>query len=390
MLRPPTPQLPFIRSARQRLFKRPSIYNSKLSRLLDDGQERQGGGIQPGSPVRIAPIAPATLLVTASSTSEHTQAIENTNIQRTPPSNSWTPEKVRDERALPSREVKASEQPMQTITRRPANPRKRVMGTGVSSTITQGTSKQSVQLFATSPRKKPRFVAPARPPSHVDTASSSQREQLIVVLKTQSTRTNKSNVDFMKHSAAESVNTPPRKAVVKARSCTSCRQRHMACDKAQPTCGPCVKRSQGHSCVYQPFQEAQIRPVKSTSVSPRKKVARDDGLAGPDALDKAASITQNISDKTIHTQKKQSQSHAIARSNRAKRGGSIARKGSVSSTPPANPEEPSASLRPRVAKTRATAAISNNTTRRIRRAIPDTRDLDFDTFLKMKKKNPKF
>ncbi|KAH9879010.1 hypothetical protein J1614_002445 [Plenodomus biglobosus] len=388
---------PTIRSARQRLFKRPSIHHSKLPKLLEEVQ-LQDGAIRSSPPIRTAPTAPSTLLVNMNNSQNHKKPIDSAAIHRNRQSQACGQKRVEEQPVLSRHQMKASEQPTPIATRRSANPRKRVIDAGPPPTTNQDTSKQSTQLVATSPRKKPRIIAPAKPnreagiaTSQGDIASANQQNQLLVVLKTpfRDTQIKESDLDDMRKNAIESVKSSPRKAVVKIRSCIPCNQRHTACDKVQPTCGPCVKRSQGHACVYQPSHEALIRSVKPTPASP-KKVSQDDELAGPDGLGKRASTAQGVPGISVSPRKRQVKSNVISGPGGRNKGGHAAPKVSVSSIHPTIPNEHSASLRPREAKTRATAAILTTTTRRTRRAIPDTRDLDFDTFLKMKRENPKF
>ncbi|KAF2850721.1 hypothetical protein T440DRAFT_479015 [Plenodomus tracheiphilus IPT5] len=310
-------QLPPITSARQRLFKRPSIHNSKLPRLLEETQ-RQEEAMNPGPRTRAGPTAPATQLVNKGSPKKHNRLIDLADNPRKTRSQARSPESVIEQ---PGQDTKASEQATQLVTRRPANPKKRVVDTGQPSAINRDTSKQPTRLVATSPRKKQRVTAPTDPKQKADITSSKadadiqqQQKQLIVVLQTQSrdTQIKENNSDNMQHSAAESVKTSHRKAAVKIRTCVPCSQRHVACDKVQPACGQCLKRSRGHACVYQPSHETLTRSSKPTPASPQKKVASVGMFGESSGSDKRATAARRVPGTSVSPRKRAIQPNAIA------------------------------------------------------------------------------
>lgn len=81
--------------------------------------------------------------------------------------------------------------------------------------------------------------------------------------------------------AADRIKTSPRKAVSQRQTCLPCRQRHRACDRAQPSCGQCAKRSQHDACQYTRSTANNNQILASHPEDPQVKTKQSKAPASP-------------------------------------------------------------------------------------------------------------
>lgn len=226
---------------------------------------------------------------------------------------------------------------------------------------------EATQPAPTNPNKRLKLSAAAGPSKRVYVASVIQRtpvsptkqKELIVVLPTRSPdrQIRDSVYNHPQPPAAGGVKVPAKKAVPHGRPCKSCSKRHRACDRARPACGECVRRSQPHACVYEQTLSSDAHFNASDVASSRKKERKTQPTAPISAG--ASGISRSVDVAETNTR---SSSRTLS---------------------PGKPTLPvyisSITLPP------VSASPAPNRSRR--RMVPD---IDYETFMKMKEKDPRF
>ncbi|KAF1840514.1 uncharacterized protein K460DRAFT_437679 [Cucurbitaria berberidis CBS 394.84] len=237
-------------SARLRLFKRPSIHNSKLPRVHEDGQHRAPAP----RPEPHAPNPPATQLAHKASPRKRKYPDDEHYTQRMTRSQAKGQENDSKQPQLLGA-VKITSTGASQVTSK--SPIKRTKA-DVALAPSKPTPSKLTQVIASSPtkRKKPN-VAPLQQPVGPQADNSSI---------------------YLPQNAADRVKTSPRRAAIISPSkapirlsCNACHRKKTKCDRARPFCGQCAKRSQRHACQYvqSPVDETQI--VSTLPSSPSKK-----------------------------------------------------------------------------------------------------------------------
>lgn len=255
-------------SARLRLFKRPSIHNSKLPRVEEEAQQ-------------IAPIA------VTESHSKHTPNPPATQLvhRANPKKRKHLDDERRTERVTRS-QVKAQENGS-----RPPEPPAMSNITSVATTqlVSRSPMKQTKPKVVPAPDKK----APAEPTQLV--VSSPRKRKKLNVAPPDHPAANDSPSEYLQLSAADRVKTSPRKVAMSSPSkgqtrlsCNACHRLKTKCDRARPSCGQCAKRSQRDKCQY---AQPSIDENQSVSALPSKSPQKAVRANAPDMSSRSGVLT---------------------------------------------------------------------------------------------------
>ncbi|CAO2656952.1 Nn.00g057550.m01.CDS01 [Neocucurbitaria sp. VM-36] len=242
-------------SARLRLFKRPSIHNSKLPTEHKEIQER----------------------VTASKPVPYQQRAHN------PPATQLVNKANPKKRKFPEDGYHTGR-----ITRSQARKQERGSEQTRNLETIDGVSTEPAELVGRSPvaqKKLGIMPAPSKKPSieptQIATSSLRKRKKVTVapLQRLAGLQTDDSGSEYLSLNAADRVKTTPRASAMASPSkaptrlsCNACHRQKTKCDRARPYCGQCAKRLQSHACQYvqPPVGETQLvstlasRPPKNT------------------------------------------------------------------------------------------------------------------------------
>ena len=254
-IEPPTMKALQCAAARPRSSRKPPAHTSKLSNVQNENQHKRARPEQEQEhPLLRKPDLPATPLIDRSN----------------PRKRKWPDSAVYTERVTRSRLKKVDKKPEQSILPEPdkgksiettqllIEPTTKRHKTKVESTTAEQGPMQPTQPTAINHGKRKKLATvtldertPAEPTQTVvkeaPKRGKANRSQAKGVLQH---KAENDDCDSPLRGPASSVKSRSRKTASQQAPCFSCRQRHRACDRAQPVCGQCAKRSQHSGCRY--------------------------------------------------------------------------------------------------------------------------------------------